>query len=117
MKRVGAYILFLGLSIGSCTEEPVKEKQEAPEDLLTEDVLIDVLIDLQILESHYQYKYQRPDTYKAALDSACYFVYDKHGTNRQQFESSYDYYALNIDHMYMIYEATLDSLNIQASAQ
>ena len=78
---------------------------------------MDVIIDLQILESQYQFRYQRPEVYKNALDSASYFVYERHGTTRDQFARSYDYYALDIDLMYMIYEAALDSVNLMVTNQ
>ena len=68
-----------------------------------------------MLESHYQRNYQNPDYYKDALDSASFTVFDNYQTTRDIFESSYDYYSLNIDSIYYIYEAALDTINIRVS--
>lgn len=95
----------------ACTEEAVE--RPVPENLIAEQHLIPLIIDLQILESHYHRKYSRPDVYKNALDSACFYVYEKHGVSRSQFESSYDYYAEDPEHMFKIYEATLDTINFR----
>lgn len=105
---ISAVVLF------SCSEKV--EKRAKPEQLMNETDLIQLIIDLQILESHYHRKYSRPDVYKNALDSACHYVFEKHETTRDIFESSYDYYAEDPDYMYKIYEATLDTINYRVSA-
>jgi hypothetical protein len=105
------------LFFAACTATDEEIAVTPPEDLLPEVKIMDIIIDLQILESHYQFRYQRPDVYKNALDSASYYVYQKHGTNEDQYVRSFNYYAHDIDKMYLIYEATLDSVNLLLTEQ
>lgn len=107
-----SYIVIFLISLASCSENVETTSVEPPEGLIPEEQIMGIIIDLQILESSYQFRYQRPDVYKNALDSASYYVYDKHGVTKDQYLRSYDYYALNIDKMFLLYEATLDSVNI-----
>jgi hypothetical protein len=92
-----------------------KEDYPVPNDLITKDQLIPVIIDLQVLESHYHRLYNRPDAYKSAVDSASYFVFEKYGTTKDQFKRSYTYYAYDVNEMFLIYEAALDSINLKVS--
>ena len=101
------------MSIFSCNEEEKIEGPSAPSELISQQDIIPIIIDLQILESHYHRTFSRPDTYKDALDSASSFVFENHGVSKQNFEESYQYYAFDINKIYSIYEATLDSINIQ----
>ncbi|MEX1000717.1 MAG: DUF4296 domain-containing protein [Crocinitomicaceae bacterium] len=82
---------------------------------MEEEELIPVIIDLQVLESHYHRKFQRPNAYKVALDSASYFIFEKHGITQEVFESNYTYYSFDVDEMYRIYETVLDSINLRVS--
>jgi hypothetical protein len=93
-------------------EETVIEK---PENLLGKDTLIPIIVDLQVLESHYHRKYQQPDYYKDALDSASEFIFSNYSTSREIFEMSFDHYSVNMDSMYYIYEAALDTINLRVS--
>ncbi|MBD3638107.1 MAG: DUF4296 domain-containing protein [Crocinitomicaceae bacterium] len=77
--------------------------------------MIPVIIDLQILESHYQRNFQRPNLYQDALDSASYFVFEKHGVEKEQFHSSFTYYSLDLPSMYLLLETTLDSINVRVA--
>ena len=100
---------MIGLSLFSCSEEV---KEEAPPiDIISEVDIIPIIIDLQMLESHYQRMYSRPDVFKDALDSASNIVFEDRSVTRNRFETSYDYYASKPDILFSIYEATLDTLN------
>ena len=103
----------MSLFLIGCSEE--LPERAAPDDLLSEAELIPVIIDLQILESHYHRTYARPDVYKTALDSASAIVFEKYKISKDNFESSYDYYAYDASHMYFIYEAALDTINLRIS--
>lgn len=92
--------------------EPVRPKQ-----LMSKDKVIDVLVDLQILEAHFQRVFKRQELYKDALDSSSISVFDAHGTNRIDFDSSFNYYAYYPDSLYLIYEAALDSVNFKLDAE
>lgn len=101
------FLFLLGCSDAS---EPLPK---APDVLLEEATLAAIVIDLEIVESHYQFLYSHPDRYKTALDSASHFVFEKHGTTRAVFESSYDYYAHDIDQLFSMYELMLDTINLK----
>ena len=106
-------LFILSLALFGCAEKQVERAQ--PDNLLSEAELIPVIIDLQILESHYHRNYSRPDVYKKALDSASALVFEKYNMSKSNFEESYDYYAYDASHMYFIYEAALDTINLRIS--
>jgi hypothetical protein len=110
IKRIffGALIL-----LSACSGE---QSTDAPEKLLKKPDLISVLIDLHILESHFQREYSRPDLYRDALDSSSVSIFKSHNTTKANFEESLDYYALNPELLHGIYEAALDSINYRMSS-
>lgn len=105
----------MSLSLFSCGQEVKDNGPEKPNNLISQEAIIPIIIDLQLLESHYHRTYSRPDVYHGALDSASAIVFADHGVDKVQFEESYAYYAFDIETMYLIYEATLDSINTQIS--
>jgi len=96
-----------------CSQE--EQVIATPDNLIGKDTLIPIIVDLQVLESHYHRKYQNPDLYKDALDSASEVVFSNYSTNRETFELSFDHYSLEIDSMYYIYEAALDTINLRVA--
>lgn len=106
-------ILFSVVLIGcgaDDTGEPV-----SPKDIISTEKMIPLIVDLQILESHYQRLYLRPNLYKSALDSASSFVFEKHAVTKNQFNSSFNYYAADVNVIYSIYEAALDTINFRVN--
>jgi hypothetical protein len=106
MKKLLFVPFFLTFS---CSGE--LEKSSAPANLIASEKMIPLIVDLQILESHFQRTYNRPDLYKASLDSSSQLIFDKHQVTKSQYDSSYMYYAKDLDAIYQMYEAALDSLN------
>ncbi|UKN00404.1 DUF4296 domain-containing protein [Paracrocinitomix mangrovi] len=114
MKKQSLIILsslMLACGSGESTNVPIQR----PDNLLPLDQIIPVIIDLQILESHYQRMYQRPNMYKEALDSASTFVFEDHQISSEQFRSSYEYYACDVPTLFFIYETALDSVNTRVT--
>ena len=107
MKIFLSIVLFF-LVLCSCETvvEPVK-----PAVFLTKTELSTILVDVQLLESHYHNKYQRPNVYANALDSATQTVFKKHNVTKQVFKENLTYYALNQDSLFSIYENVLDVVN------
>lgn len=105
MRYLLGLILFLFFS---CAEEA---ETAAPVNLIPTEKMISLIVDLQVLESHYQRTFQRPDLYRRSLDSSSYFIFKDHEVTKRQFDSSYQYYALQTQVLYSMYEAALDSLN------
>lgn len=85
-----------------------------PENLIDESKMINLIIDLQILESHYQRTFHNPYTYHASLKNSSEIIFEKHQVTSGQFDTSYSYYSFHIDKLYKIYESALDSLNFSS---
>jgi Domain of unknown function (DUF4296) len=111
VKKIHYFILFF---LTSCKSEV---SDVAPAELISADKMISLIIDLQILETHYNRLFQQPQLYKNALDSASSFVFEKHNVTKSQFDSSYTYYSNEPNTIYGIYEAALDSINFRLSQQ
>jgi len=107
-----SYSIFLFFT--ACSSEPA---HIAPDNLISADKMISLIIDLQILETHYNRQFQQPQLYKNALDSASEFVFEKHSVTKSQFDSSYTFYSFEPTTIYGIYEAALDSINFRLSQQ
>ncbi len=112
MKHV-AYILILVLC--SCGEKKTDALSQ-PTDLIDKAEYISILVELEILEAHFQRQYARVDLYHKSLDSSSYYIFEEHGVTKNQFKESMNFYASNPDSLYAIYEATLDSINFRISA-
>ena len=106
--RKSVYILvFLALSCGSA---PIQQK---PTGVLEKEEIIPLIVDLQILESHFQRQFARIDLYRDALDSSSVSIFENHEISKETFESSIDYYSSTPDSLYSIYEAALDSIKFR----
>ena len=99
MKYVS--IIILALIVLSCGSDSSIEKID----------MIDLVVDVQILESHYHNLYQRENVYANALDSATFFIFEDHGVTKENFKENLDYYSLQPDTLFSIYEAALDTIN------
>lgn len=108
MKKQVLYLFILILS--ACGSETVKP---IPEGVLQKEELIPVIVDLQILESHFQRNFARIDLYRDALDSSSASVFTNRGITKEMYTSSIKYYAQEPDTLYLIYEAALDTLNFR----
>lgn len=83
----------------------------APGHLLPKSEMINVLVDIQLVEAHYHNLFQRPDVYANALDSATYFVFEKHHITKEIYKENLQYYNENPDTLFSIYESALDTIN------
>jgi len=107
MKNILLIVLIIGGFFSCQTEvEPAK-----PAVFLTKNELTTILVDVQLLESHYHNKYQRPNVYANALDSATQVVFKKHGITKKIFKANLTFYALNQDSLFSMYEGALDVVN------
>ncbi len=107
MKYIVLITLILGALI-SCRDEV---KPTIPAIFLNKKEMTTVLVDVQLLESHYHNKYQRPNVYANALDSATQAVFKKHNITKEIFKENLTYYALNQDSLFTMYEGALDVVN------
>lgn len=106
MKYVS--IIILALIVLSCGSDSSIKK---PNVFIEKIDMIDLVVDVQILESHYHNLYQRENVYANALDSATFFIFEDHGVTKENFKENLDYYSLQPDTLFSIYEAALDTIN------
>ena len=109
MKRI---LFFSVVILSACSGD---EKMPAPEKLIPSEIMIPLIVDLQILESHYQRTYTRPDLYKDALDSSSNLIFQNYDVTKADFDASFSYYSSDLDTIYSIYEAALDSINFRVN--
>jgi len=102
-------ISILFLLLFSCSNK--QEEVNKPSVLLNKVDLIDLIIDVQLLESQYHSMYQRPEVYANALDSSTSYIFKKHNTTKQIYKENLLYWTNQPDSLYSIYEAALDSVN------
>ena len=84
-----------------------------PQGILEKEEIIPIIVDLQVLESHFQRNFARTDLYRDALDSSSVSVFENHGTSKQTYTESLIYYAEMPDTLFSIYEAALDTVNFR----
>lgn len=104
-------IIFLLFFMHSCGQQV--EPQPADFPVLKQEKLIPIIVDLQILEGHYQRKFSRIDIYRDALDSASQSIFQKHQISQEVFEKNLDYYGNYPDSLFSIYESALDTINLR----
>jgi|GEM_PF-2182155 len=107
MKNALLTVLILW-GVFSCETEVEPTK---PAVFLTKNELTTILVDVQLLESHYHNRYQRPNVYANALDSATQIVFKKHSVTKEIFKANLTFYALNQDSLFSMYEGALDIVN------
>jgi len=99
------YLLVLILFV-SCYDI---EKPEKPKDLISEDQMVDVLVEITIMSS-------AKGINKRMLENngitPVAYIYKKHGIDSTQFANSNNYYAHDIEVYDKIYDKVKDSLTI-----
>lgn len=101
-------IILFGFIFISCNSGSEYDK---PEVYIEKIEMIDLIVDVQILESHYHNLFQRENVYANALDSATFFIFEKHDVTKDIFEENLNYYSLQPDTLFSIYESALDTIN------
>lgn len=98
-------ILFiLSFSFYSCQEV---EEVKKPDDLISEQKMVDVLTDLSILNAAKNHNKRMLESKGVQPDK---FLYEKHDIDSLQFAQSTDYYAKNFDRLEIIYERVKQNL-------
>lgn len=112
MNRKWLLISLFTVSCGSAETDVQNEGHEH----LSSAQMIPLIVDLQIIQEHYHNLFVRPDIYHDALDSASFFVFEKHHTTKEEFNQSLTYWSGMPDTLYAIYEAALDTVNFRINA-
>ncbi len=109
------FAVFISLLFVSCSEKPNRKK---PEGLLSEEKMVELLTDIQLIEGAVSKKIL--DKIDAKKESPIYYqkAFEKHDVTENQFELSIRYYTENPEDLQVIYEDVLIELSkIKAELQ
>uniref|UniRef100_UPI00404A9B03 DUF4296 domain-containing protein n=1 Tax=Flavobacterium sp. TaxID=239 RepID=UPI00404A9B03 len=108
------FIFLVGLLLFSCTKKPVQK----PENLLSEEVMVDILYDTLLLQAAEAQAYDKLTENKIRVNT---FIYNKYKIDSATYYQNHKYYAANLSKFKKMYnEVTsrlentkikLDSLN------
>jgi len=103
-------ILFIGLFLltFSCVKKPTP-----PDGIMSQQEMIDLLIDLHIIEAKISMSRIPNDSIKLFFDEVEDSLYHKHHVTDSIYKMSYQYYLENIDLMEEIYSAVVDSMSLR----
>lgn len=101
--------IFIAVAVFACGQKE-QEETAAPSEVLSEDAMVDVLIDLQIQEAALTMNIVQDK--RAVQDSSqMYNVYKAHDITKSQFDESFRYYASKPEKLNAIYEQVVSRLN------
>lgn len=110
MKHIA--VLF-GVLFLTCCSDPVQEK---PVNMIEKGLFIEVLSELQIVESVYLKSTDKPSAKKQQLAENNKAVLAKFELSAAQFDSSMNYYKQNPAEMMAIYDSVIVTLEYKLSA-
>jgi len=103
-KKQQLLYLLMTLMLVSCYDV---QKPEKPDDLISEDKMVDVLVETVIMSSAKGINKRELENKGILPDS---FIYKKHKIDSLQFVNSNNYYAYDIENFNQIYTRVKDSL-------
>lgn len=103
-KKQQLLYLLMTLILVSCYDV---QKPEKPDDLISEDKMVDVLVETVIMSSAKGINKRELENKGILPDS---FIYKKHKIDSLQFVNSNNYYAYDIENFNQIYTRVKDSL-------
>ena len=104
MKQNSLIYILIALVLVSCYDI---EKPKKPENLMSKDKMVDVLVELALVSSAKGINKRELENRGIVPDT---FVYKKHKIDSTQFADSNTYYAFDIDAYADIYQKVRDSL-------
>lgn len=104
-KMIVAYCLIL---FTGCVKE-----EKVPDDIMTQQEMIDFLIDLHIVEAKIGLARIPNDSIKLFFPEVEDSLYRKHDITDSLYKKSYQYYLQHIRKMEDIYSAVVDSLSLR----
>jgi hypothetical protein len=88
MKRIAFFLLSLYLY--ACQSGQPQPKTP----VLSAEQMVSLMVDIRLLEGAYSYNYRTIDSSSVKIKDYYHEVFEKHGTNAEQFQDSYNYYAV-----------------------
>jgi hypothetical protein len=111
LNDIKLIIIACVLTIVSCTQEsPLDVK---PVNLISEEKMVDILIDVHLTESALSLKNFNRDS---SMRLYAYYkedIYQDHKITESQFRESFDYYARHAKKFDAIYAAVIDSIAVK----
>lgn len=109
MKKIGIIVLLIAFLAG-CGKK-TEELPEPPENLMSEEEFVDFYIDIRLLEASLQQKFQSNLIAKeVAVNSVNHLLKEK-GFTYEDFEANFEYYGLQPQKMYQLFDQILNELN------
>ena len=102
-------ILSIGLTLVlfSCG----RKSEELPEGILNDSLMTELIIDFSVVDAAYAVSLTNPMSPRFRKELFYEQVVKKHGTTREQFVQSLEYYAQNTKQLQRIYEEALKELS------
>lgn len=106
MKNIIIGICSIILAFSSC-----EQADSAPNDILADSVMTDILVEISIVDAAYNYSLSKPDALRFKQELFYEQIMKDFKTNRNQFLESLNYYSINTKRLQKIYEDALVELN------
>ena len=102
--RSSLYFVFLVFFI-SCE---IQDKK--PENILSEEVMAEVMVDIQLLEATYNSRLLNLTDRKERMDRYYAEIFEHHGVSEETFDESFTYYQDYPEELELIYEKVFENL-------
>ena len=86
------------------------QKSDAPDDLIEERKITEIMRDMMLIEGHISITYKQMNKYFKIMDSSSAKVFKEHKVTEEQFTRSFEYYATDQEKIKRIYSKILDEL-------
>lgn len=96
----------------SCLFFSCGKTEEVPEGLLSQEQMIELMIDIRIAEGEVVNLLLTKDSAQALFKTLEDKIFETHNVDTTYYKDSYQYYLLHPDEGAVIYSAVLDSLNL-----
>ncbi len=111
-KKILGVIFFSALLFISCS----KKEEKIPDNILSKNKMIQVLVDVHIAEATIQNKYLALNDSTKNIAAGYYInAFDKNKITEQQFRESFLYYSHHLDLLNKIYEEVINELSKRKS--
>ncbi len=102
----------------SCSGEEKKSKKvKTPEDVISHDRMVDILVDYHLTESTIKYYMRYGVNVKQLTEKIYDRVLEKHNITRSDFKYSMDFYSEKPERMEMLYMDVMEKLSSIQSEQ
>jgi hypothetical protein len=105
--KVNKFIVFILILCSACDRSGGSGSE-----VISQEKFVDVLVEVRLLEAAYSVKFDKVDS-TAGIASYYKTLFQQQGTTKEQFESSYKFYAARRDQMIEIEEVVLEKISIK----